>query len=102
LGTIKVVAEPGSGSPLRPVVDLRAMIDVENVDNVLALVGPVNDAIGAEQLRARNPAITPAPYFDKQHWNAVTVDGSLPDAFVRELITTSYELVTANTRRSTT
>jgi hypothetical protein len=35
---------PGSGSPLRPVVDLQTVIDVENVNNV---AGPVDDAIGA-------------------------------------------------------
>jgi hypothetical protein len=37
----------GSGSPVRPVVDLRAVIDVENMNSAIVLVDPVNDAIGA-------------------------------------------------------
>ena len=35
------------GSLLWPVVDLRAMIDVENVNDAAVLVDPVDDAIGA-------------------------------------------------------
>jgi hypothetical protein len=36
-----------SCSPLWPVVDLRAKIDVENVKDAAALVDPEDDAIGA-------------------------------------------------------
>jgi hypothetical protein len=32
---------------LRAVVDLRAVVNVEDVDNVAVLVDPVDDAIGA-------------------------------------------------------
>jgi hypothetical protein len=34
---------------LRPTVNLRAAIDVENVNDAAALVDPVDDAIGAAQ-----------------------------------------------------
>ncbi len=37
----------GSGSALGSVVDLRAVIDIKNVNNTAALVDPVDDAVGA-------------------------------------------------------
>ena len=40
-------ARPGPVSPLRPVVDLRAMIDIEDMNHAAALVDPVDDAIGS-------------------------------------------------------
>ncbi len=47
----------------------------------------------AEQLRASHPAIVPGYHLNKRHWNTVTLDGSLPDAFVRDLVEDSYDLV---------
>lgn len=44
-------------------------------------------------LRSAYPAIAPGYHQDKRHWNTVTLDGSLPDAMVRELIDQSYDLV---------
>jgi predicted DNA-binding protein (MmcQ/YjbR family) len=46
-------------------------------------------------LRAAHPAIEPGYHMDKRHWNTITLDGSLPDALVREMIDQSYELVVA-------
>jgi predicted DNA-binding protein (MmcQ/YjbR family) len=47
----------------------------------------------AEELRAEYPAITTAPYMSKQHWNAVALDGSVPDDMVLSLVDDSYHLV---------
>ena len=47
----------------------------------------------AEQLRASHPAIVPGYHLNKRHWNTVTLDGSLPDALVRDLVEDSYDLV---------
>jgi predicted DNA-binding protein (MmcQ/YjbR family) len=47
----------------------------------------------AEQLRESYSAIRPGYHLNKRHWNTVTLDGSLPDAFVRDLIEDSYDLV---------
>jgi predicted DNA-binding protein (MmcQ/YjbR family) len=44
-------------------------------------------------LRASYPAIRPGYHLNKQHWNTVTLDGSLPDQMVRDLIEDSYDLV---------
>lgn len=49
----------------------------------------------AEQLRAANPCIAPGYHLNKRHWNTVTLDGSLPDEMVRDMIEDSYDLIVA-------
>lgn len=53
----------------------------------------------AVQLRAAHPAITGAWHMNKTHWNGVRLDGSLPDAMVRDLVEDSYDLVVAGLSR---
>jgi predicted DNA-binding protein (MmcQ/YjbR family) len=55
----------------------------------------------AEQLRAGHPAITPGYHLDKRHWNTVVLDGSVPDAMVRDMIEDSYDLIVAKLPRRT-
>jgi len=40
----------------------------------------------ALQLRASYPAIRPGYQLNKRHWNTLTLDRSLPDQLVRDLI----------------
>jgi predicted DNA-binding protein (MmcQ/YjbR family) len=47
----------------------------------------------AIELRERHEEITEAWHMSKKHWNGVNCEGSLKDAFVRELIDDSYNLV---------
>ncbi|WP_120521079.1 MmcQ/YjbR family DNA-binding protein [Arthrobacter celericrescens] len=49
----------------------------------------------AVQLRAAHPEITGAWHMNKTHWNGVRLDGSLPDAMVRDMVEDSYDLVVA-------
>ena len=49
----------------------------------------------AEQLRVSYPAIAPGYHLNKRHWNTVTLDGSLPDSMVRDMLEDSYDLVVA-------
>ncbi len=49
----------------------------------------------AEQLRATYSAVVPGYHLNKRHWNTVTLDGSLEDATVLEMIEDSYDLVIA-------
>jgi predicted DNA-binding protein (MmcQ/YjbR family) len=44
-------------------------------------------------LRAGYPAIRPGYHLNKRHWNTITLDGSLADELVRDLIEDSYDLV---------
>ena len=47
----------------------------------------------AVQLRASYAAIRPGYHLNKRHWNTITLDGSLSDQLVRDLIEDSYDLV---------
>jgi predicted DNA-binding protein (MmcQ/YjbR family) len=47
----------------------------------------------ALQLRETYAAIRPGYHLNKTHWNTVTLDGSLPDRLVRDLVEDSYDLV---------
>jgi predicted DNA-binding protein (MmcQ/YjbR family) len=49
----------------------------------------------AEQLRAAHEAIAPGYHLNKRHWNTITIDGSLSDAMVGDLVEDSYDLVVA-------
>jgi predicted DNA-binding protein (MmcQ/YjbR family) len=50
----------------------------------------------AVQLRATYPVITPGYHLNKRHWNTITLDGSLPDQMVTDLLGDSYDLVVAS------
>jgi predicted DNA-binding protein (MmcQ/YjbR family) len=47
----------------------------------------------AVELRERHAGILPGYHMSKKHWNTVLMDGSVPDALVRELLDHSYQLV---------
>jgi predicted DNA-binding protein (MmcQ/YjbR family) len=49
----------------------------------------------ASQLRASHAAIVPGYHLNKRHWNTVTLDGSLSDQMVRDMVEDSYDLVVA-------
>jgi predicted DNA-binding protein (MmcQ/YjbR family) len=54
----------------------------------------------ADQLRRDHEAIRPGYHLNKRHWNTVTVDGSVPDRMVREMIEDSYDLIVASLSRA--
>jgi predicted DNA-binding protein (MmcQ/YjbR family) len=47
----------------------------------------------AVELRNSYRAIRPGYHLNKRHWNTITLDGSLSDQLVRDLIEDSYDLV---------
>jgi predicted DNA-binding protein (MmcQ/YjbR family) len=47
----------------------------------------------AVELRERYEAIQPGYHMNKKHWNTVSLDGSLPDKLLKELILHSFERV---------
>jgi predicted DNA-binding protein (MmcQ/YjbR family) len=53
----------------------------------------------AEALRTAYPAIRPGYHMNKRHWNTVTLDGSVPDELIEEMIDTSYALVVRSLTR---
>ncbi|HXS61582.1 MAG TPA: MmcQ/YjbR family DNA-binding protein [Streptosporangiaceae bacterium] len=72
------------------------MFALSSLDTVPLHVGVKCDPELAVHLRATYPAITPGYHLNKRHWNTVTIDGSLPDAMVTDLIKDSYDLVVAS------
>ena len=47
----------------------------------------------AVELRNTYAAIRPGYHLNKRHWNTITLDGSLPDQLIRDLVEDSYDLV---------
>jgi len=47
----------------------------------------------AVELRATYEAVRPGWHLNKRHWNTVTIDGSVPDRLVRDMVEDSYDLV---------
>jgi predicted DNA-binding protein (MmcQ/YjbR family) len=47
----------------------------------------------AVELRNSYSAIRPGYHLNKRHWNTITLDGTLPDPLVHDLIEDSYDLV---------
>ncbi len=41
-------------------------------------------------------SVVPGWHQNKEHWNTIVLDGTIPDADVRKMIYESYELVTDN------
>jgi predicted DNA-binding protein (MmcQ/YjbR family) len=54
----------------------------------------------AEQLRQTHPAVRPGYHLDKRHWNTVTVDGSIADQLLRDMVEDSYDLIVSRLARS--
>lgn len=54
----------------------------------------------AVSLRETHPAILPGYHLNKRHWNTIVLDGSIPDAMIRDLIEDSYDLVVSGLARS--
>ncbi len=50
-------------------------------------------------LREAHPAIVGGWHLNKRHWNTVTLDGSVPEALLREMIEDSYDLIVAKLPR---
>ena len=55
----------------------------------------------AEALRETHAAVNPGYHLNKRHWNTVTIDGSLPDTLVADMVEDSYDLVVSKLPRST-
>ena len=50
----------------------------------------------AVELRERYPAVQPGYHMNKALWNTISMDGSLSDQLICELIDHSYELIVAS------
>lgn len=54
----------------------------------------------ADQLREAHPAVRPGYHLNKRHWNTVTIDGSIADQLVEDMLEDSYDLVVSRLSQS--
>jgi predicted DNA-binding protein (MmcQ/YjbR family) len=54
----------------------------------------------SDQLREAHPAVRPGYHLNKRHWNTVTIDGSIADQLVEDMIEDSYDLVVSQLTQS--
>lgn len=71
---------------------LGKMFALANVDN-FEYINLKCDPEEALELRAQYPGITPGYHMNKKNWNSVSVDGSVPEKLIYELIDKSYREV---------
>lgn len=74
-----------------------AVIDLSEEGRGLTLKCDPQKAI---ELRERHPEVTPAWHFNKQHWNGVSLEGSISDHQLKQWIDHSYTIVFDNQSRS--
>ena len=99
-------AKPGSAEDY-PFGDEVAVFKVVGKMFALVTLGPSPCSVSlkcdpdlAAGLRRRYAAITAGYHLHKRHWNTVTLDGSVPEAELLDLIDHSYELVVARLPRT--
>ena len=54
----------------------------------------------AQVLRGMHQSIIPGYHMNKEHWNTVILDGSLPDELIYKMIDDSYNLVVKGLKKS--
>ena len=54
----------------------------------------------AQILRGMHQSIIPGYHMNKEHWNTVILDGSLPDELIYKMIDDSYDLVVKGLKKS--
>ena len=98
--------KPGSAGDY-PFGDEVAVFKVADRMFALVSLGPAPGSISlkcdpalAAVLRGRYAAITPGYHMNKRHWNTVTLDGSVPDEEVLELVDHSYDPALAGLTRT--
>ena len=54
----------------------------------------------AQILRGMHKSIIPGYHMNKEHWNTIILDGSLPDELIYKFIDDSYNLVVKGLKKS--
>ena len=63
------------------------------VDQKVSHISLKCDPVIAANLREQHEAVQPGYHLNKKHWNTVTIDGSLSEADLQDMIDHSYDLV---------
>lgn len=65
------------------------LVDVDEFESFNAK----NDPLVNIELRERYSGVLPGYHMNKQHWNTVKLDGSVPEKVILELIDISYKMI---------
>jgi predicted DNA-binding protein (MmcQ/YjbR family) len=76
------------------------MYALMNLEDVPPRINLKCDPVRALELREQYDAVLPGYHMNKQHWNTVVSDGSIPGDLVRELIDHSYELIVRSLKKA--
>ncbi len=68
-----------------------ALADVDHFESINLKCDPERAVL----LREEHHEIIAGYHMSKKHWNTVSMHGTLTDAFIRELINHSYDLIVA-------
>jgi predicted DNA-binding protein (MmcQ/YjbR family) len=60
-----------------------------------------NDPERNIELRAHYRAIIPGYHLNKQHWNTIELDGTVPVSLLKEMINESYDLIVQSLPKKT-
>ncbi|WP_040214690.1 MmcQ/YjbR family DNA-binding protein [Clostridium polynesiense] len=69
------------------------MFALTNINSAEFSVSLKCDPFMAQDLRRNYAAIKPGYHLNKEHWNTITIDGSIEDKMIYFLIDHSYDLV---------
>ena len=54
----------------------------------------------AEELRSEHEAVQPGYHMNKKHWNTITLDDSLSDELIAQLVNHSFRLVVQSLKKA--
>ena len=69
------------------------MFALVSEDSTPPQISPKCEPAHAQFLRDTFRAVQPGYHLNKEHWNAATLDGSIPEEGIRAMIDESYRLV---------
>ncbi len=92
------LSKPGAAETFPFGDDVRVFKVMGKMFALLPVAAPLNISLKCEPtwaqiLRSTYPAIQAGYHLNKEHWNTVHLDGTIPDDEVKTMIDHSYELV---------
>ncbi|NOZ07368.1 MAG: MmcQ/YjbR family DNA-binding protein [FCB group bacterium] len=79
---------------------MNKMFALVAVDKTPLRINLKCDPDDAQVLRNMYPSIIPGYYMNKEHWNTIILDGSVPEEVLDKLIEDSYRLVVKGLRKA--
>ena len=79
---------------------MYGLMPIHVADNEPQTISLKCDPSLAQILRQTYPAVQPGYHLNKQHWNTITLDRTIPDDEIKEMIDNSYALVVKGLKKA--